>query len=320
MKPPRSSLLPGMLLMLCCGSLLAQTQVDPSRAADAANQAGIGSSSLLNERTVEGLQEENTFAPASPGDSDLGRQILLKRNDKARPFSAWVDSSFFWTDNAGNVDANKSQDIFYAGGINLSWQQHLKKRYYGDAYLGQHWYRFDSSRQLDYENGEVRLGILAVLPELKNAIFSAHFGYQRFTQNIADEALYEAYQLRLGLQKTFLIDRINSVNVGLLTNFAVGTSPDLLQRHEYALQLGYNIKLSSKWLVNTSYRLSYFDYFNFQGRQDWFQNMGAALSYRPTQNFDMSAGYYFAVNSSNARNFDYQSQLGGLSLAAKIRF
>jgi hypothetical protein len=48
--------------------------------------------------------------------------------------------------------------------------------------------------------------------------------------------------------------------------------------------------------------------------------LGASLNFVPCRNFEVSLGYYFAVNSSSNAFFDYQTQLGGLSLAAKIRF
>ena len=206
------------------------------------------------------------------------------------------------------------------GGLNLAWQKPICGRFYADAYLGQHWYRYDTDTRLNYDLGEARFGILAVLPELRNAIFHLHYGYQRITDGIDSEELYEAHSLRIGLRKTFLIDRLNSVSVGLMSSFATGTSPRLLQRHEHALQLGYNVKLAQRVNLAASYRLAYFDYINFQGRQDWYQNMGLSLNCQPSKNFEISLGYYFAVNSSNNSFFDYQTQLGGLSLAAKIKF
>ena len=315
----RSSLLwMFVVLSFAAPAVWAQTRVDPSRAADAAAQAGIGRSLFSNALSNSG--GEDTLVPESPGDSDLGDQVLLKRSEKAEPFTAWIDSSLFWTDNAANVGATKAEDYFYVGGVNLSWQERLAGRFYGDAYVGQHWYQYDADNRLNYDIGEVRLGMLAALPEFRDAILSLHYGYQRITDGIDNNALYEAHVIRLGLQKTFLIDRVNSVNIGLLSSFAAGTSPDLLQRHEHALQLGYNLKFSPRTNLSLSYRLSYFDYFNFQGREDWYQNLGASLNFVPCRNFEVSLGYYFAVNSSSNAFFDYQTQLGGFSLAAKIRF
>lgn len=297
-------------------SLQAQTQQDPARAAAATSNQGIG---LPSSETPEGLDEENVFAERSPGDSDIGQQLLLKSGGKNQPFKFWLDSSLYWTDNAANQDINKAQDYFYAFGANLGWQQQIRGRYYADGFLGQHWFRYDSMRQLNYENGEASLGLLAVLPELGNSVFHLHYYYQRLTQELTGTPVYEAHNLRVGLQKTFLINRLHSVSAGFVSTFGVAASPSLLQRHEHVLQFGHNLKLSSKWVLSSSYRLAYFDYFNFGGREDWYQIMGSSLNYKVNKNFQLSAAYYFSINDSSGA-FDYQSQLGGLNVAAKIQF
>jgi hypothetical protein len=320
--PPRSQkLILITLLMICASSAAGQTLNDPARAADATSQAGIGSSLFGKKSTnFPGLEEDAATAPESPGDADLGAQVILADARRRKAFTAWIDSSLFWTDNAFNIGGVKTEDWFYVGGLNLAWQQPLGGRFYADAYAGQHWYRYDDFTRLSYDFGELRFGILAVLPELRNAVLSLHYGYQRITDGIDNEELYEAHLMRLGLQKTFLIDHRNSIAAGVLASFATGTSPGNLQRHEYALQLSHHLKLAPKLNLSTAYRLSYFDYFNFQGRQDWYQNMGVSLNYLPSNHFEISLGYYFAVNSSNNSFFDYQTQLGGLSIAGKIRF
>ena len=301
-----------VLSLALAGAATAQTVLDPSRAADATRQS-IGAA-LASPST------DTSTAPESPGDDDLGDQVILSNSEKTTSFTAWLDSSLYWTDNSFNVGGVKTEDWFYVGGVNVSWQKPLGGRFYADAYFGQHWYRYDTDTRLNYDMGEVRFGVLAVMPELRNAVLSLHYGYQRITDGIDNEELYEAHLIRLGLQKTFLIDHRNSVAVAIASTFAAGTSPQLLQRHEHALQLAYNLKLASKWHLSTSYRLAYFDYINFQGREDWYQNLGISLNYLPTDNFEISLGYYFAVNSSNNSYFDYQTQLGGLSIAGKIRF
>jgi hypothetical protein len=299
----------------------AQTRLDPARAATATPTATA--ESLLRaqqQASSAGLDTENAFAPVSPGDEDIGQQLILKRNEQTLPFTAWLDSSIYWTDNAANVHDREIEDWFFAGGVNLAWQQHLGGRFYGDAYLGQHWYRYDELGDLDYESGEASLGALMVLPELGNSIFHVHYYYQRITQGIGDGAIYETHNARVGLQKTFLIDRSNSVNVAVMSSFAIATEPEELQRHEHSLQLGYNYKITRDWTISLSYRLAYYDYFNLQGREDWYHNFGAALTWQPCENFEASLGYYFTVNESNIEIFSYESQLAGPALAVRFKF
>jgi hypothetical protein len=298
----------------------AQTRLDPARAATATDVATKSLLRAQEEAVSRDLSMENAFAPASPGDEDIGQQLILKRNEKTYPFSAWLDSSIYWTDNAANVHEGNIEDWFYVGGVNLGWQQRLGSRYYADAYLGQHWYRYDELGELDYESGEASLGALVVLPELASSIFHVHYYYQRITQGIGDDAIYETHNIRVGLQKTFLIDRVNSVNVSLLSSFALDTDPEILQRHEHSLFLGYNYKIMQDWTISLSYRLAYYDYFNFEDRQDWYHNFGAALTWRPCENFEMSLGYYFTVNESDLEVFSYESHLAGPTLAVKFKF
>ncbi|RBP47595.1 putative beta-barrel porin 2 [Roseimicrobium gellanilyticum] len=302
--------------------LSAQTQLDPARAAaatptDAATQALIRAQ---EEATSAGLDSENAYAPASPGDSDLGDQLILKRLEKVQPFTAWLDSSVFWTDNAANVSNGEIDDWFYVGGVNISWQQRLKGRFYGDAYIGQHWYRYDELDALDYENGEASLGLIVLAPELANSVFFLNYYYQRITQGLDDSPIYDTHNIRFGAQKTFLIDRLNSVNLSLMSSFSVDAEPDVLRRHEQSLHVGYNFKITRELLLSLTYRLIYYDYFNLEDREDWYQNFGAYVTWRPKKYLELSAGYNFTLNKSNIDAFEYEAQLAGPSVVLKYQF
>lgn len=318
----RCRFLASLLPFALASSLAAQTVVDPARAAtgtptDAANQALIREQA---EATSAGLDTENEYTPASPGDSDIGHQLILKRNEKNQPFTAWLDSGYFWTDNAANVNAGAIDDWFYVGGVNLAWQQRLSGRFYGDVYFGQHFYRYDELGELDYENGEFSAGLLVIAPELANSVFHLHYYYQRITQGLDESPIYEAHNVRVGAQKTFLINRLNSVNLSLLSSFALETDPEVLRRHEHSMYVGYNFKVTREWLLSLSYRLMYYDYFRLEDREDWYQNFGAALVWRPSKNVELSASYNFTLNESNYEVFDYESSLAGPSLALKLKF
>jgi hypothetical protein len=232
----------------------------------------------------------------------------------------WLDSSVFWTDNAANVSAGEIDDWFYVGGVNASWQQRIKGRFYGDVYLGQHWYAYDELSELDYENGEASAGLLVLAPELANSIFHLHYYYQRITQGLDESPIYETHNIRVGGQKTFLIDRLNSVNLSLMSSFSLDADPNVLRRHEHSLHLGYNFKITRELLLSLSYRLVYYDYFNLQDREDWYQNFGAYVTWRPKKYMELSAGYNFTLNKSNLEAFEYESQLAGPSIVLKYQF
>ncbi|WP_075089541.1 hypothetical protein [Verrucomicrobium spinosum] len=300
----------------------AQTIIDPARASavvptSPSNQREL---SAAESAASTGLEEENDYAPATPGDDDLGQQLILKRNEKVQPFRAWFDTAAYWTDNAANVSQGEIEDWFLTGGVNLAWQQRLRGRYYGDVYLGQRIYRYDELDALDYEDGQVSAGFLVLLPEVMNSIFHVHYGYQRITQGIDDDPIYQAHTLRVGLQKTFLINRLNSLYVNATAALALDTEPDILARHEYSTSVGYNLKITRELAFSLSYRLSYFDYYNLQGREDWYHNWGAGLTWQPCDFVELTASYNFGLNRSNLDVFEYEAQLAGPSVSLKVKF
>lgn len=299
----------------------AQTLIDPARASAAVPvDAAQRDLNAPAQAASAGLEEQNDYAPASPGDDDLGQQLILKRNEKVEPFRAWLDSAGYWTDNAANVNAGQIDDWFWTGGVNLAWQQRLSGRFYGDVYAGQRVYRYDELDALDYEDGQFSAGLLVLLPEMLNSIFHVHYGYQRITQGIDDEPIYQAHMLKTGIQKTFLIDRLNSIYVNLGASLSLDTEPDILSRHEYSSTVGYSYKIMRDLSFSLSYRLSYFDYYNLEGREDWYHNWGAALTWQPYECLEVTASYNYSLNRSNLDAFDYEAQLAGPSLALKFKF
>ncbi len=190
----------------------------------------------------------------------------------------------------------------------------------GDAYVSQHFYRYDDLDVLDYESGQAGLGCLILMPELANSIWHLHYTYQRITQGLDEPAAYQTHNLRGGVQKTFLIDRLNSFNTSLLASIALDAEPDILQRHQYSFQAGYKFKIMRDLILSLGYRFEYFDYFNLAGREDFYHSVSGNLSWRPRKFLELSANYNFAVNDSNLDFFDYEAQLAGPSLRVSFKF
>ena len=98
-----------------------QTLIDPSRLSESI-RPNLNTQPMLRDSNglVRGtLAEENVYAPHTPGDDDIGLQLILKRQDRIEPFSASLDSAEYFTDNAANVNKGAQRDWFYVGGVNL---------------------------------------------------------------------------------------------------------------------------------------------------------------------------------------------------------
>lgn len=322
----RPILLPLGLLFLFTLPGLAQTPVpafDPSRAAAATLREDARAQSRLQGPIAQPqsiLAEENAFAPESPADADIGQQLILKRNERQRDFGLYLNSAMFYTDNAAQVSAGAKEDWFFAGGATFTWQPRIARRFYFDSFVSENWYRYDKFNILDYEALEGSAGVIVLMPEIWNTLWHVHYYYERITQGIDETPIYQTHNIRAGVQKALPIDHHNSINLSLLASLSLDATPRELQRHEYSAAVGWNYKVTHRWLLNLSYRVLYYDYFNLEGRQDWNHNFAAALIFRPWEWMDLVASWNYTLNRSNKPAFDYDTQLAGPALSIKARF
>jgi hypothetical protein len=311
-----------MISGLLASSVRAQTAFDPSRASQAV-RPDLGTTPLLVEQPTSeprGLADENNFAIATPGDTDIGQQLILKRQEKLTPFFVALDSAEYFTDNAANVNTGRKQDWFYVGGITAGWQPRITNRLYFDTYLAQHWFRYDRLSSLSYEEGEAAVGAILVMPELWNTIWHLHYYYERITQGLDHTPTYQTHTIRAGVQKTILINRLNSINLSALAAISVEASPKDLQRQEYSFYAAHNFRLLRSLFLTTSYHLGYFDYSHLEGREDWYHNFGVALSWRPKDWLELAVSWNYTLNRSNIDVFSYDAQIAGPSISLKAKF
>lgn len=309
-------------LMLAASPASAQALADPSRTTSALEQTGA-SVPVLKSRKPEQLtlkDELESFAPQSPGDDDLGQQFILRRKEHSYPWHFSVDNGYFYTDNAANAKTGKISDWFFVGGLNAAYQPRIGRRVFLDLSVGQHWFLYDRTDALDFQSGEASAGFIVVLPELASTLVYANYYYQRLTHDLSDSPIYANNAVRAGAQKTFLIDRLNSCNVGMLASFALDTDPQELKRNEYSFTVGYSRKIMRGLFLNASYRLGYYDYYKFEGRKDWYHTGGLALTYSPTEWLEISASYNYTFNNSSKDAFDYQTQLAGPAITLRAKF
>jgi hypothetical protein len=315
-----------ILLALPATSIFAQTpppRFDPSRAAANTIQRDATAQSILRdqqEKVSNILEDENSFAPQSPGDDDIGQQLILKRNEKSEAFSVVLDSGYFFTDNAAQTNRGARSDSFFVGGGSVTWQPRITNRIYGNISIAQHWYRYNKYDVLNYESGDVDAGIILLMPEIWNTLWFINYSYQRITQGIDNDAIYDTNNINLGVQKTVLFDRKNSLNLGLLASISLDASPSELQRNEYSAAIGWNYKIKRTMILSLNYQLLCYDYQNFDGRVDWSNNFGASFTYRPKEWLELAASWNYTLNESNKEAFSYNVQLAGPAVSVRMKF
>ncbi len=186
--------------------------------------------------------------------------------------------------------------------------------------MAQHWFRYDKFHSLDYEEGEATAGFILVMPELWNTLWHLNYYYERITQGLDNTPIYQTHTIRAGVQKTILIDRLNSINLSALAALSAEASPKELQRHEYSLYAAHNLRIFRELFLTTSYHLGYFDYSHLEGREDWYHNFGLALTWRPKEWLEVAASWNYTLNRSNIDVFSYDAQLAGPSISIKAKF
>lgn len=300
-------------------SLAHAQQSDPTRLGESTSR--LSSPTLRQELSsgTQPLDEENSYAPGSPGDNDLGQQLILKETPKERWLRATLDAFGYWTNNAANASAGEEEDFFWGGRISLGAQPKLTNKLYLDVDVSQQMFRYDEFDGLNFESMDGSLGLLYVEPKLWNSIFFVQGQYNRVTNDDFSNELVHSWSIRAGVQKTFLIDRRNSVHASVMGDWDLENSLDQLNRHEYIADLGYKFKLMRDLAVSISYRFTWFDYQDVD-RSDCLHLVGTSLTWSPFKSVDVYATANFSNNNSTADSFDYEVLNVGGGIGVRLRF
>lgn len=294
-------------------------QVDPTRVSDAVSRPSgptIGESQNLS---AIGLDEQNEFAAPTPGDSDIGQQLILKEVPKNRWFRAYADAYGFWTNNAANTPVGEVNDWFWGGRVGFGLQPRIAKKLFADLDVQQQLYRYDKFDALDFESLDASAGLIYIEPRLASTIFFSQVNYNRITNDDFGEELLNSVSIRAGVQKVFLIDRRNSIQLTVMGDWDIYTDLDRLERHEYIGDMTYRFKIMRDLVFAASYRYTWLDYRQVD-RGDSLNIVGGSLTWSPQKWIDIYAISNFSFNDSNIDAFDYNTTTLGGGVGVKIKF
>ena len=292
---------------------------DPTRLGEGVRPLAVPR--LLDETspTELGVVDENEFAPESPGDDDIGQQLILKEADRERWLNAQVDSFLFWADNPANLSKGGDEDVFWGSQISLGAQPRLAERLYLDAFVSQQLYRYSENSILDYEYLQASLGLIYLEPRLSDSIIFMQGQFGRTTGDNFGQGVLNTFSILGGIQKTVLFDRRNSLYMNLMGDWDVASDIDNLDHAEYIADLTYRFKIMRDLVLSASYRFTWFDYYNVD-RSDGLNILGVYLTYSPYKWMNIYAGGTFNINDSNIDAFDYNATNLGGGLGIQIRF
>lgn len=296
----------------------AQT-VDPTRLGEGIRPLSVPRLAEEESDDSQSLEDENDYAPDSPGDDDIGQQLILKESEKERWLSAQLDTFTFWSDNPANLSSDGDDDVFWGSQISLGAQPRLGERLYADAFISQQIYRYDKNDLLDYESLQASLGLIYLEPRLWNSMLFAQFQYGRTTSDDFSQEILNSYSFIAGIQKTVTFDRRNSLYVNLMGDWDLDADVDQLAHSEYIADIIYRFKIMRDLVLSASYRFTWFDYQDVD-RSDALNTMGVYLTWMPKKWLNLYVGSSFNLNESDVDSFDYNTTNLGGGLGIHFRF
>jgi len=267
------------------------------------------------------LDEQKRFAPASPGDSDLGHQLILKRNTRREPLRVELSTDIFWTDNIASTSFGEKDGFIWQTRLLGSWKPRIGNNLFADITASQSIYRYDTASFLDFERTDFRLGVVKITPDFFDALFFLRYEYARITAGSLGSSIYDTHRIRAGAHKVFLSTPKHTAYIALDAAYDLSTSPAWLERNEYGAHLGYTYQITDKLRAVLYYHFTSFDY-NQGGRRDNFNTLGTELYWQLSHSTRIHASFTYVKNNSNLPFgvADYDSIQGGLGLGFTMRF
>lgn len=311
----RSSPVFASVLVLAAGWAHAQTLDDATRS-EPARQFHY-SDFRRDDAAAQLATHPALEAPSSPGDPDLGQQVILKKPEKAQPFSAYATFSGYYTSNAALTDRDTTDDFFGVGEIGVSYLPRISKDLTAEVTVRQADFRYADLDELDFESLNAGAGLTYIARPLWDLAFSLRYNYNRLTDGNDHREFFKNQTLSLSVLKTFSFSKAHYGYVGYSSVFG-WSDPVAPQRDEHGVFLGYRANLTRALSADLYYRVAYFDYVN--ARHDWNQTLVAMLKLDVTRWLSVSVSTSGGWNNSNRNVFDYAAFNAGFSLGAAVTF
>ncbi|MFH1067972.1 MAG: TonB-dependent receptor [bacterium] len=272
------------------------------------------------KKEKEGME----YASPSPGDEDLGVQMLLKRREEYKPLTLFGDASAFYTSNATLVKDNAPGDWFWVGRVGASYQPRILPNLLGEATVQQQFFRYDEFKNLDFDSMNVGGGLTYIIQEFWDIAVFGRYNFNRLTygrdtiNGEEDDEFFKNHTMTFGLQKIFPLARAHYLYIGHTSQLAI-SEPSALQRNDYSLFAGYNVKLTRDIEAQAGYRFAYFDY-NFRGREDLNQTASLGATYKPIEWVSLFTSLSVGLNNSNQPANDYKVYNAGGGFGVQVKF
>jgi hypothetical protein len=306
-----SGILAAGALLMASATVRAQNQ--------ATGEADFQRASLMDTLANTVPSPTAGFATPSPGDSDLGEQLLLTPRQRYQPFYVYGGVSEFFTSDATLVGDDFGSDWFTMIQAGINYTPHLTGNLYGEAFVRQDIFRYARYPELNFNSTNLGAGLIYVVRQLGDLSIYGRYGYTFLTNAEASRSIYDEQYFKFGLQKPWQINRAQILWSGLSATIPVAGSPGFALRDQFVGYLNYQVSLTRSLTANAFYQIGYFP-FRENGRADWNQIVSGSLTWQAWKWFSASATVSGAFNSSNESFYNYSVLNLGFGLNAAIQF
>ncbi len=297
---------PGTLrfLLLVLLALAVRSACAQGSAADRARLLQSQSTFTPPGRVTSSGVDQN-YAAASPNDTDLGEQAILKRVEQYQPFTLETGVPIYYTSNVALVDRGRVSDVIIAPVIGVTYAPKFQKTLYGEFTVRQQFFYYQDLSSFNFASTDVLAGLAYYVPELNNLSLRANIDYNRLTGTDNFDDFFSNVALNVSAEVPFRIGRAQQVSVGANANVSLYANPSPPRRNDFGVYAGYTVNLTRSLSLNASGNLVVRPY-DSGGRTDVSEILALSANYRIRDWLTISAISSFVANQSNRSAFDYQ--------------
>jgi hypothetical protein len=265
----------------------------------------------------ESFSPADAFATASPGDPDLGEQLLLTPGRRYRPFSIGAGYQTTWTSNAFYTPSSPVSDVMMSAYADALALPHIGGNVFLEGAAAIRGYRYFRNPTLDFNSLDVSAGVLKVFRELADVGLYGRYQFTYLFGRTGD--ILNEHSLATGVRKTFQFSRANALFVSAEASFSLGGQPAYAMSHEFNVFAAHQLSWTRAFSTSLFYQMTVFD-FTRNSRADLRNYIGLSADVRPLKWLTLSANSWLGWNASNEADYNFfVANLGG-GITASINF
>jgi len=259
----------------------------------------------------------NELPVTTPGDLDLGVQVLMKRKQEEQPYRFFADAAEFYTNNVALVNSGKQSASYFFADVGFTYQKRLTDELTVEATVRQGFFRYGHFSTFDFDDFNAGTGLTYQVKKLWDIAFFGRYNFERFTNGDIGNDFFRNNTLTVGAQKTFTFHQRDYLYVGYSSIFG-WSSPSVNQRDEHGIFEGFHYNFTRNFTGDLYNRTAVFNYNT--GRTDFNDTIVASVAYTFNDYAKLTASASFATDTSNHSVFNYNLFTGGGGIALQIKF